>query len=129
MDPVWRDEVEHVSHRPYSTGFFYGRPGQYYDDARYIREWQVAAVVTDCDGAGNAALSLRNKFRTGDRVELVGPGLRPFSLTVPEMKDGDGLPLFEPRTPRSVFYMKLPRQVPPWTIVRRAADLSAKGSG
>ena len=129
MDPVWRDEVEHVSHRPYSTGFFYGPPGQYYDDARYIREWQVAAVVTDCDGAGNAALSLRNKFRTGDRVELVGPGLRPFSLTVPEMKDGDGLPLFEPRTPRSVFYMKLPRQVPPWTIVRRAADLSAKGSG
>ena len=89
----------------------------------------MAAVVTDCDGAGNAALSLRNKFRTGDRVELVGPGLRPFSLTVPEMKDGDGLPLFEPRTPRSVFYMKLPRQVPPWTIVRRAADLSAKGSG
>ena len=24
IDPVWRDEVEHVSHRPYSTGFYYG---------------------------------------------------------------------------------------------------------
>lgn len=129
IDPVWRDEVEHVSHRPYSTGFFYGQPGQYYDDARYVREWQVAAVVTDCDGAGNAVLSLRNKFRTGDRVELVGPGVRPFALTVPEMTDGDGLPLFEPRTPRSVFHMKLPRQVPPGTIVRRAADLSAKETG
>lgn len=126
IDPVWRDEVEHVSHRPYSTGFFYGPPGQYYDDARYVREWQVAAIVTDCGGEGNAALSLRNKFRAGDTVELVGPGLRPFEMTVPEMTDADGLPLFEPRTPQSVFHMKLPRPVPPWTIVRRAKDLSAK---
>ena len=126
IDPVWRDEVEHVSHRPYSTGFFYGPPGQYYDDARYVREWQVAAIVTDCGGEGNAVLSLRNKFRAGDTVELVGPGLRPFEMTVPEMTDADGLPLFEPRTPQSVFHMKLPRPVPPWTIVRRAKDLSAK---
>ncbi len=129
MDPVWRDEVEHVSHRPYSTGFFYGPPGQYYDDARYVREWQIAAIVTDCDGEGNAALSLRNKFRAGDTVELVGPALRPFEMTVPEMTDADGLPLFEPRTPQSVFHMKLPQQVPPWTIVRRAKDLSARGNG
>ena len=126
LDPVWRDEVEHVSHRPYSTGFFYGQPGQYYDDARYVREWQVAALVTDCGGEGDATLSLRNKFRTGDTVELVGPDVRPFSMTVPEMTDADGLPLFEPRTPQSIFHMKLPRQVPPWTIVRRARDLSAK---
>ena len=126
LDPVWRDEVEHISHRHYSTGFFYGQPGQFTDDARYVREWQVAAIVTDCDAGGNATLSLRNKFRTGDTVELVGPGLRPFEMTVPEMTDADGLPLFEPRTPQSVFHMKLPRPVPPWTIVRRAKDLSAK---
>ncbi|WP_295762144.1 U32 family peptidase [uncultured Oscillibacter sp.] len=126
LDPVWRDEVERVSHRPYSTGFFYGQPGQYHDDARYVREWQVAAVVTDCGGDGDAVLSLRNKFCTGDEVELVGPGVRPFAMTVPEMTDADGLPLFEPRTPQSVFHMRLPRQVPPWTIVRRAVSLSGR---
>ncbi len=126
LDPVWRDEVERVSHRPYSTGFFYGQPGQYYEDARYIREWQIAAVVTCCDGEGNATLSLRNKFRMGDEVELVGPGIRPFALTVPEMEAEDGLPLFEPRTPQSIFRMKLPRPVPPWTMVRRVKSLSAK---
>ena len=48
-DPVWRDEVEKISHRHYSTGFFYGQPGQYYEDSRYIRDYQVVAVVTDCD--------------------------------------------------------------------------------
>ena len=126
VDSVWRDEVEHVSHRPYSTGFYYGPPGQYYDNSRYIREWQVVALVTDCDEAGNAMLSLRNKFRTGDTVELVGPDLRPFAMTVPEMTDGEGAPLNEPRTPQMIFHMKLPRPVPPFTLVRHAVELSAK---
>ena len=39
LDPVWRDEVEHVSHRIYSTGFYYGFPGQYTESSRYIRQW------------------------------------------------------------------------------------------
>ena len=125
-DPIWRDEVEHVSHRPYSTGFYYGPPGQYYDNSRYIREWQVVALVTGCDEAGNATLSLRNKFRAGDTVELVGPGLRPFAMTVPEMTDGEGMTLDEPRTPQMTFHMKLPRPVPPFTLVRHAVELSAK---
>ena len=126
LDPVWRDEVEHVSHRPYSTGFYYGPPGQYYATSRYVREWQVAAGVTDCDSAGHAVLSLRNKFRAGDTVEIVGPDLRPFSITVPEMRDEAGAPLVEPRTPQMKFYMDLPKAVPPYSLVRRGVDLSAK---
>ena len=118
--------MEHVSHRPYSTGFYYGPPGQYYNNSRYIREWQVVALVTDCDAEGNATMSLRNKFRTGDTVELVGPDLRPFAMTVPEMTDVEGLPVDEPRTPQMLFHMKLPYQVPPFTLVRHAVELSAK---
>ena len=126
VDPVWRDEVEHVSHRHYSTGFFYGEPGQYTANSRYIREWQVAAIVTDCDADGNATLSLRNKFRTGDEVEIVGPDTRPFSMVVPELRDGDGVPMQEARTPQMVFTMKLPHPVPAMSIVRRSVELSAR---
>ena len=86
----------------------------------------MAAVVTDCDSAGHAALSLRNKFRAGDTVEIVGPDLRPFSMTVPQMRDEAGDPLEEPRTPQMQFYMDLPRPVPPFSLVRRGVDLSAK---
>ena len=126
VDPVWRDEVEHVSHRRYSTGFFFGQPGQYTESSRYIRDWQVCAIVTDCTPDGLATLSLRNKFAAGDEVEIVGPDTRPFSVTVPVMQDADGLPLREPRTPQMVFRMQLPRPVPAMSIVRRAVDLSAK---
>ena len=125
-DKVWRDEVDHVSHRPYATGFYYGPPGQYYENSRYVREWQVAALVTACDEAGNATLSLRNKFRAGDALELVGPDLRPFSMTAPMMTGETGEVLEEPRTPQMTFYMKLPQAVPPYTLVRRAVELSAK---
>ena len=126
LPQAWRDEVEHVSHRPYSTGFYYGEPGQYYNNSRYVREWQVVALVTNCDAEGNATLSLRNNFRTGDTVELVGPDTAPFSMVVPPMVDSEGAPLEEPRTPQMVFRMKLPRSVPAYTLVRHAVELSAK---
>ncbi len=125
-DPVWRDEVEHVSHRHYSTGFYYGQPGQYYQNSRYVRDWQICAVVTDCDRQGMATLSLRNKFAAGDEVEIVGPDTRPFTMTVPPMEDADGLPLLEPRTPQTVFRMQLPKPVPAMSFVRHAVDLSGR---
>ncbi len=123
-DPVWRDEVEHVSHRRYSTGFFYGQPGQYYQSSRYIRQWQVCAIVMECDEQGNAVLSLRNKFAAGDSVELVGPDFRPMAFEVPMMQDMDGVPLEQPRTPQMLFHMKLPCRVPAYSILRHAVELS-----
>ena len=126
VDPVWRDEVEHVSHRHYSTGFYFGQPGQYTENARYIREWQVVALVTDCTPDGMATLSLRNKFTAGDTLELVGPDTKPMTFTAPVMEDEAGEPLTEPKNPQMVFRMRLPRQVPSWTILRAARDLSAK---
>ena len=93
IDPVWRDEVEHVR---------------------------------ECDPDGNAVISLRNKFRTGDTVELVGPDLRPFSMTVPEMRDETGTVIEEPRNPQMLLKLRLPHPVPPMTLVRHQVELSAK---
>ena len=108
-DKIWRDEVEHVSHRHYSTGFYYGYPGQFTENSRYLREWQICAVVETCDAGGNAVLSLRNKFAAGE---------------VPPMEDSDGVPLLGPRTPQMRFRARLPKQVPPLSFVRHAVALS-----
>ena len=126
IDPVWRDEVEHVSHRIYSTGFYYGHPGQYTEHSRYIREWQICAIVESCDEKGLALCSLRNKFHTGDALEAVGPDTRPFPIVAQDMTDLEGTPVEEPRTPQMKFYMQLPQQVPAMSILRRSVDLSAK---
>ncbi len=118
LDPVWRAEGGKGSHRHYSTGFWFGQPGQYTDSARYIRDWQVLAIVTDCDASGNATLSLRNKFAAGDKIEVVGPDVPSFSMTAPMMVDADGFALAEPRHPQMTFRMKLPRNVPSLSVVR-----------
>lgn len=126
IDPVWRDEVEHVSHRIYSTGFYFGHPGQYTENSRYIRQWQICAIIENCDPDGTALCSLRNKFRTGDTLEVVGPDLRPFVIQAQDMTDQDGMALEEPRTPQMKFSMKLPKPVPSLSILRRSVDLSPK---
>ena len=117
-DPQWRAEVDKISHRPYSTGFYFGQPGQYTEDGRYIRDWQVLAVVTACGPDGLATLSLRNKFTAGDEVEVVGPGVPAFSMTAPMMEDENGEALAEPRHPQMLFRMQLTRPVPPLSVVR-----------
>ena len=126
IDPVWRNEVDKVSHRIYSTGFYYGYPGQYTENSRYIREWQVAAIVESCDENGLALCSLRNKFAEGTELEVVGPDLRPFSIITGNMTDLEGNHLAEPRTPQMKFYLPLPQPVPPYSILRKSVDLSAK---
>ncbi len=126
IDPVWRDEVEHVSHRIYSTGFYYGYPGQYTENSRYIRQWQICAKVESCDETGLALCSLNNKFSAGAQLELVGPNTRPFAFTAPMMTDLEGNPLEEPRTPEMKFYIQLPHPVPAHSMIRRSVDLSAK---
>lgn len=125
-DPIWRDEVEHVSHRVYSTGFYFGFPGQYTENSRYIRDWQICAIVECCDEAGLAVCSLRNKFREGDILEAVGPDLRPFQIQAMGMKDENGISIDEPRTPQMKFTMQLQKPVPPCSILRRSVDLSPK---
>ena len=126
IDPVWRNEVEKVSHRIYSTGFYYGFPGQYTEHSRYIRQWQVCAIVESCDENGLALCSLRNKFTADDEIELVGPDTRPFRVVPEQMQDLDGNELTEPKKPEMQFYLQLPCQVPAMSILRKSVDLSAK---
>jgi len=82
--------------------------------------------VESCDENGLATCSLRNKFRAGDALELVGPDTRPFEVIAPMMENMEGEPLEEPRTPQMQFKMQLPCQVPAHSILRRSVDLSAK---
>ena len=126
IDKVWRDEVDHVSHRIYSTGFYYGEPGQYTQHSRYIREWQIVAKVESCDENGVASCSLNNKFKVGDELEIVGPDLRPFTFTAQDIRDEEGNTLEEPRHPEMKFTMQLSKQVPAMSMIRRSVDLSAK---
>lgn len=129
LDPVWSREVYKVSHRPYSTGFYYGEPGQYTPDACYFSESDVAAVVESCDEAGNAILTQRNRFFPGDELELLMPGKLPLTFTVGDMTDKDGASVPAASHPKMELHTVLPVCAPKNSFLRKARTVALSGHG
>ena len=118
-DPLWIAETEKVSHRPYSTGFFYGTPGQHYGDSSYSQTADVVAVVESCDEAGNALLTQRNRFFEGDTLELMNPHTKPVSFVARGLTDEEGNPISDTHRATMRFHMKLPAPVSQYTLIRK----------
>ena len=119
LDRLWVEETEMVSHRPYSTGSYYGYPGQHYSSASYTTGADVAAVVDSCDDKGDAVLIQRGKFYKGDRLELLLPGMAPVSFTVQQLYNAEGEEIEDTRHPAMVFRMKLPLCAPKFAVLRK----------
>lgn len=118
---VWCDEVNKVSHREYSTGFFYGTegPGQYYKDAMYFADCDVAAVVESCDDSGNAVLTQRNKFYSGDILELLTPHDEPIKFAASNIRNSEGMEIESTPHPMMALQMKLPLMAPKYSVLRK----------
>ena len=121
LSPVWLAELQKLSHRKYCTGFYFGEPGQYYgkNDTLYFAQADVCAVVESCDEDGYATLTHRNRFGTGDEVELLTSDGEPVRFTVGPMTDEDGAPIPEAIHPMMVFRLRLPRPCAPLSLLRK----------
>ena len=121
LDPVWVRETELVSHREYSTGFYFDSrgPGQYNGSSMYTSGCDVAAFVEACAEDGQALLSQRNKIAPGDALSLMMSGRQPVFWTAGEMQDEAGAPIDSTPHPMMRYRMKLPVQAPPFSVVRR----------
>ncbi len=77
VEPQWREELEKVSHRPYTTGFYL--PDRHDEteetgDASYIREYDFVGTVENHDPAtGLIRVNARNRFSLGEKVEILDP--------------------------------------------------------
>ena len=90
-------ELCKVSHRPYTTGFYFGKPNgneQVYTDSSYIREYDLIGIVTDYDADHKiATISQRNRFFAGDEIEIMQPARPFFTQKAEGMTDSDGSPI------------------------------------
>lgn len=85
-----KEELEKVSHREYSTGFFFGgEPGQTTDNGGYIRNYEVVAVCDEYKD-NTAFLTQRNRFFSGDRLDVLPPSGEPFEIIVDCMQNEKG---------------------------------------
>ncbi len=90
--PNWLlTEVQKVSHRKYSNGFYFGPPeeGQYYETSGYIRTCDIIGVVEECKD-GRVYCTERNKFFDGDTVEILSPKSKPEEIVIEDLRDENG---------------------------------------
>ena len=94
FDPALLGELENLSNRGYTDGFFQRHESQalqsYRQGASTSSRSQFVAEVVEVDAqTGLAALAVKNKFRIGDEMELVSPqGNQRFRLETMTDKHG-----------------------------------------
>ncbi len=132
--PKWvLDEVNKISHRPYSTGFFYGKPtdgsgtqdpnivtngGQYFADSGYMRDYDFVGVVDYCED-GVMHLTQRNYFTLSDELELLPPHAEPIIFKPENMFGADGTQIDIARRATEKLSIPTAIVVPPHTILRK----------
>lgn len=80
--PEWvMEELNKISHRTYSQGFYFGRPenAQTYQNAGYIRDYAVGAVVEGYEN-GCIIATVKNKFLKGQVFDCLESGKPPFNI-------------------------------------------------
>lgn len=91
------NELEKVSHREYTSGFYFGKPTeeqQLYTSNTYIQEYGIVGVVRSWDKESKTAvIEQRNKFEQGDTLEVLTPVGENFTITASDMKDEKGEPI------------------------------------
>jgi putative protease len=82
-------ELYTISHRPYSTGFYYGRALQTPERDGYVKECLHVATVEECVSldAGRFCVTVlcHNRFAVGDELEVVSPHMPARAFTVGQL--------------------------------------------
>ena len=122
--PGWLlDEVEKISHRPYSTGFYLREspPNEDREIGGYRRSWQLVASV-DGWSDGYILCTERNRFTKGEQLEALLPGGPPVSLVVDEMYDEEGQLIEVARHAMMKVRIKSDLRLPAGAMLRRRIE-------
>lgn len=125
-DPLWREELDKVSHRPYGSGFLFGSddPQIHHRDSRYVRRYDFVGIVRGVDPDGTGVVEGRNRFFPDDPLELVGPGMRQADFRAGELRSEQG-GVLEAGQPNARIVMDLPEGAQAGDLLRRPVTRDA----
>lgn len=128
-DPAWLQELTTLSHRGYTTGFLFGDPrdvGQAYQ-AGYQRSHLLVGSVESVSGQGEGIVLVRNRFKAGDQLELIGPDMKNAAVTADGIRLPDAAPDSDPPVvvhPNMRILMPLPAEAAAGDLLRMPATTS-----
>ncbi|MEA4815924.1 MAG: U32 family peptidase [Lachnospiraceae bacterium] len=121
------EEVSKASHREFTTAFYFGKPSgkeQIYTNNAYIRGYDFIGVVyEDYDEAsGTAIVMQRNKFETGDKIEVMPAKGKAYEMTVKKMWNEDGEEISSAPHPQQIIKMLFDKPVRKFDILRKKSS-------
>ncbi len=116
-------ELAKVSHRGYTTGFYFGKPdadAHNFESSEYIREYGIVGVVKEYDAStGIATIEQRNRFFAGDELEVIVPNGGYFTQVAQDMKNERGEDIDVAPNAQMTVYMKMSKPVVEFAILRK----------
>ena len=117
------EDLEKVSHREYTTGFYFNKPdenNQLYTSNTYIQDYTIVGVVKHYDKeTGIATIEQRNRFFKGDEIEIIRPNGTPFKFVADYMTDGDDIEIDVAPHPQMTVKLKPGNEVGEFAILRK----------
>ncbi len=119
LKPWIKEELEKISHREYSTGFYLGgEPGQVTSNGGYIRHYDVVAVCQDSNGK-TANITQRNKFLVGDELDVLPPSGIPFKTRCISLINKRGEPVESAPHAMEELTITTDREIPKSSVIRK----------
>ena len=121
VQPEWLDELEKVSHRPYTTGFALDKPdemAQNYSTSAYLQTHEFTGLVRDWRN-GRLTVEQRNHMKAGETIEVFCPDGSLKSLVLQEMRNEEGEPVTVAPHAQMIFTCKAEEEIPANAILRR----------
>ena len=119
----WLDEVKKVSHRDFTTGFYFGNPNseaQVYHTSKYIRGYNFVGKVLDYDLKNKiATIEQRNRIFVGDEIEIFGPSMEYVNHRISNMWDENGKEIEVAPHPQQTIKIKIEQPVKKFDLIRR----------
>ena len=122
--PLWvEEELNKMSHRAYSTGFYFGAPenAQTYENAGYIRDYAIAAIVDGYED-GFVLATLKNKFLRGQKLDCLEAGSVPFAVPTDILLDGKGEAIEMANRPMMRIKIPFDREIKVGSMLRMKVD-------
>jgi len=123
VNPEWLQELKKVSHREFTTGFYYNKPtnkDQNYQTSAYTREYSFVGLVKSYDmKTGIAVIEQRNKMILGDEIEVFGPGTEFFTQKIEILLDEEDRPIETAPHPQQIVKIKMVQPVSEKYMLRK----------
>lgn len=122
-DPSLLEEIKKVSHRDFTTGFFFGQANensQVYKDNSYIRGYDFVGIVLEYDEDTKiATIEQRNRVFVGEEIEIFGPGVKHFDYKIEKMLDDKDREIDVANKAKQIFKIKIDQPIKKGFILRR----------